>query len=150
MKIIDANASFLDQIVEIEKQSFTCPWSRGIFETALDAINSKVYALVDDDNTVIGYSCLLIIDYEAEILNIAVGENFRKKGYGKQLLEHLLNECRKLEIDDVFLEVRESNISARALYDSSGFEAIGRRKNYYVLPREDAILMRISLSTDSI
>lgn len=139
--IVDATLDKLEEIIQIEEECFTVPWSRSNFESAFDADNTRIFALISQDGTMCGFACLLIIDYEAEILNIAVRQNHRNKGYGKLLMKHMLDLCDSSSISSVYLEVRESNLSARRLYTQNGFEIIGLRKRYYTSPVEDAILM---------
>jgi ribosomal-protein-alanine N-acetyltransferase len=82
---------------------------------------------------------------EWELENLVVAPTIRRKGLGKRLLDGLLAHADGTNSDAVFLEVRESNASARALYESAGFAQTGRRKSYYAEPQEDAILYRRSL-----
>ena len=82
---------------------------------------------------------------EWELENVVVAQTARRRGLGKRLLEALLARARETNSEAVFLEVRESNASARALYGSAGFLQTGRRKGYYAAPTEDAILYRRSL-----
>ena len=83
---------------------------------------------------------------EWELENIVVAPGARRAGLGKRLLDALLSAARETNSEAVFLEVRESNGAARALYQKSGFTLTGRRKSYYANPREDAILYRLKLS----
>lgn len=85
------------------------------------------------------------VAHEWELENIVVAEIARRRGIGKQLLQALLHTARKTESVSVFLEVRESNVAARSLYERSGFRQTGRRDDYYVNPSEDAILYRYDL-----
>jgi ribosomal-protein-alanine N-acetyltransferase len=82
-------------------------------------------------------------DWELE--NIVIAPQELRKGLGKQLLEALLAEARQTNTVSLFLEVRESNTAARALYQKAGFEQTGRRKSYYANPMEDAVLYRLTL-----
>jgi len=82
------------------------------------------------------------IGQDAELLNIAVHPEHRGKGLAGQMLDALLIELRARGVRTAFLEVRESNNAARGLYDSRGFTPIGRRRNYYRRPVEDALVMR--------
>jgi [ribosomal protein S18]-alanine N-acetyltransferase len=82
---------------------------------------------------------------EAEILNLAVREPGRRKGAGSRLVERLLQQYSTESISRVFLEVRESNTGAIRFYESLGFQTVGRRKDYYPEPREDALVMEHSL-----
>ena len=146
MKIEIANIDEIDDILQIEHSSFTDPWSKSSFEEAINSDNITVYSVTNDNGNMVGFSCLLMIDYEAEILNIAVDRNSRNQGIGTLLATHMINICRSNGVEDIFLEVRESNVSARALYDKLGFAEIGKRKKYYSNPPADAILMKLSLN----
>ena len=146
MKIEIANIDEIDDILQIEHSSFTDPWSKSSFEEAINSDNITVYSVTNDNGNMVGFSCLLMIDYEAEILNIAVDRNSRNQGIGTLLATHMINICRSNGVEDIFLEVRESNVSARALYVKLGFAEIGKRKKYYSNPSEDAILMKLSLN----
>ena len=146
MKIEIANIDEIDDILQIEHSSFTDPWSKSSFEEAINSDNITVYSVTNDNGNMVGFSCLLMIDYDAEILNIAGARNSRNQGIGTLLATHMINICRSNGVEDIFLEVRESNVSARALYVKLGFAEIGKRKKYYSNPTEDAILMKLSLN----
>jgi ribosomal-protein-alanine N-acetyltransferase len=80
-----------------------------------------------------------------EVLNLAVAPEFRRNGIGGGLLRAGIAALRRRRVDEVFLEVRESNHSARALYLSHGFRAVGQRAAYYRNPKEDALVLRLAL-----
>jgi ribosomal-protein-alanine N-acetyltransferase len=82
---------------------------------------------------------------EAEITNLAVTADERKKGVGGAILDHLIGTAEKTSVRRIYLEVRESNVGAFSLYSSRGFTEIGRRPGYYRLPKEDAILMMLEV-----
>jgi ribosomal-protein-alanine N-acetyltransferase len=82
---------------------------------------------------------------EAEVLNLAVRQEKRRKGEGKRLVGKLLDEYRRLRVSRVFLEVRESNAGAVVFYEGLGFRAVGVRKDYYQDPREPALVMELRL-----
>lgn len=90
---------------------------------------------------IVGYCNLRILAGEGEIMRIAVSPERRRQGLGRKLMEEMLNCARKNGCEAVLLEVRESNQSARNLYESYGFLVEGIRKNYYQSPRENAVLM---------
>ena len=94
---------------------------------------------------ILGFMVARYLRPEWELENIVVAQAARRKGLGRGLLEALLTRARETHSDAVFLEVRESNASARALYETAGFEQTGRRKAYYTAPEEDAILYRRGL-----
>lgn len=93
----------------------------------------------------LGFLVARYIAPDWELENIVVDPNARRRGLGKHLLDALLAKARETNSESVFLEVRESNGSARALYESAGFHQTGRRKSYYSGPAEDAILYRLTL-----
>jgi ribosomal-protein-alanine N-acetyltransferase len=93
----------------------------------------------------IGFLVARRVDREWELENIVVAESAQRKGIGTALMNALFNAASEPDSEAVFLEVRESNKGARALYERSGFESVGRRKSYYAQPLEDAILYRFRL-----
>jgi ribosomal-protein-alanine acetyltransferase len=95
--------------------------------------------------TILGFLIARHLALEWELENIVVAPTARRGGIGKRLLRALLTTARKTDNSAVFLEVRESNSAARALYETAGFERIGRRYAYYTSPSEDAILYRRTL-----
>jgi len=94
------------------------------------------------DARILGFLVAHHIAPEWELENIVVAQSARRKGLGKRLLGALLTRAKETNSDSIFLEVREANAAARALYESTGFEQSGRRKVYYNAPQEDAILYR--------
>ena len=144
MKIIDASVELLDEIAAMEVRAFAVPWSKKTFEGAFGAETVSIFAAMEDD-TLLGYACLLVIAPEGELMNIAVDDCYRGRGIGSALMEAVLDRASVLGAEDVFLEVRDSNAPARHLYEKHGFEILGRRKKYYQKPVEDAILMKRTL-----
>jgi ribosomal-protein-alanine N-acetyltransferase len=131
-------------LVAIERRCFGDPWSETSFREAL--ASDWTFGLVAETGRgLAGY----LIGREAagsgEILNLAVAPEFRRRGIGGQLLDTGLAAFRRRGAHEVFLEVRESNRSAQALYLSQGFRPVGQRASYYRNPREDALVLRLSL-----
>ena len=91
---------------------------------------------------VAGYVIARVVAGEADVLNLAVSPNERGRGLGGELLDAGLAAVMKREVREVFLEVRESNVAALALYASRGFTTVSRRSRYYRNPVEDALLLR--------
>lgn len=145
MRIFDASIDLLDEIAAMELRAFAVPWSKKTFEGAFAADTVTVLAALDEDGTLMGYACLLVIAPDGELMNIAVDSCFRGRGVGSALMEAVLERALLLGAEDIFLEVRDSNAPARHLYEKYGFETLGRRKKYYQKPVEDAILMKKSL-----
>ena len=133
----------LDEVYEIDKSSFSIPWSKESFENELKNILAT-YFVARLDNKIIGYiGSWLIID-ECHITNIAVDLSYRRKGIAYELVKTLLNYCNENGISYAYLEVRKSNMPAQKLYERFGFKSDGIRKDYYKNPDgtfEDAILM---------
>ncbi len=146
MNIVEAEAFMLPAILAIENASFAVPWSEKSFQEAFESDNITVLAALDDDGNVLGFGCLLAVDGEGEILNIAVHPSVRKAGIGQRLLGGMISVGFDLGVRDFYLEVRESNHPARGLYEKNGFAVLGRRKRYYSKPVEDAILMKKTLN----
>ena len=128
-------------IAAIERASFGDPWSEASFR-AMFANDGVVALVVEQRGRLVGYCIAWVIGDEAELANLAVAPDARRRGIGAQLLDALLRELGALGGATVFLEVRDGNAAARALYASRGFSISGRRKGYYRAPIEDAVLMR--------
>ena len=92
---------------------------------------------------ILGYVVALDAADEGEILNLAVASTVRRAGLGRALVEHILEVLTARGVRQVYLEVRDSNAPARALYAAQGFKEAGRRKQYYRRPVEDAIVLRL-------
>lgn len=133
-------AEDLPQVCEIEKENFSLPWSEKSF---LDSIKREdtIFLTALCDGQIAGYLGCYCIAGEGEITNVAVVSSFRRKGIGGMLLEKLYEEGAGLGTREFFLEVRESNEAAIALYSRQGFVKEGIRKNFYEKPVENAIIM---------
>ena len=135
----------LDAVMEVERHAYPFPWTRGIFRDCLRA--GYPAWVLERDGAIIGYAVLSIAAGEAHILNLCVDPGIQREGHGRRLLRALLQVARGHRAERVFLEVRPSNDAAIALYDSEGFNEIGRRPRYYpaIGGREDAIVMALEL-----
>lgn len=143
--ITKAKDSDIKDILEIEKLSFKGPWSEDMFRSELRNRVSSFYTLRDslDDNLLVGYVVFWIVYGEAQILNIVIHPNYKKRGLGRKLLDFAIDKMKSQNAYNIFLEVRDSNKIARGLYERSGFTEIGVRHNYY--GDEDAIVMKLDL-----
>ncbi|MFL5489403.1 MAG: ribosomal protein S18-alanine N-acetyltransferase [Gemmatimonadaceae bacterium] len=138
-----ATESDLNAVVQIERSSFADPWSEESFRRLLPGHPAIFQVLVEPpDNAIVGYVIAFAVAEDAELLNVAVEPNSRGKGLAGQMLDAVLIELGARGVRTAFLEVRESNTAARGLYASRGFVEIGRRRNYYRRPVEDALVMR--------
>ena len=125
----------------IEQEVFSDPWSTQDFR---DCVSFALFFVADEgEERIAGYVVALEAADEGEILNLAVAPTGRRRGLGRALVEHMVQALRERGVRQVYLEVRESNASARALYASRGFTEVGRRKAYYRRPVEDAIVLRL-------
>ncbi|HET6577066.1 MAG TPA: ribosomal protein S18-alanine N-acetyltransferase [Gemmatimonadales bacterium] len=131
-------------LVAIERRAFSDPWSEASFREALTSPWS--FGIVAETRRVpAGYLIGREVAGTGEVLNLAVAPEFRRRGIGGALLDAGLAALRRRKVDEVFLEVRESNISAQALYVGHGFRPVGQRAAYYRNPREDALVLRLEL-----
>lgn len=141
VRIVPMNADHLDEIAELEQVCFSTPWSRNMLAEELDNACSAFLVALDDGGHVAGYAGLQVILDEGYITNVAVQPEYRRQGVAGQLLAVFLNFAKGNHLAFLTLEVRASNYGAIALYGGLGFRSVGRRKNYYEHPREDAIIM---------
>jgi len=138
--------SDLSHVAQIEKSSFADPWSVESFRRLLGVAPAIfLVALFPPDQAVAGYAVAFSVEEDGELLNVAVDPMFRGKGLAGQMLDAVLIELGARGVRAAFLEVRESNTAARALYESRGFVEIGRRSKYYRRPVEDALVLRRTL-----
>lgn len=105
----------------------------------------QLMARGDGAGAVIGWCCGLLIGEEAELLRIAVSQTERRRGVGAALLSKFEGECRERRVATIFLEVAETNMPARRLYEKFSYRAVGRRKGYYSQPVDDALVMKKTL-----
>ena len=140
VRIVPMNGDHLDEVAELERICFSTPWSRNMLAEELDNLLSAFLVALDDNDRVVGYAGLQVVLDEGYITNIAVDPEHRRKGIADALLGVF---CRFGEEHLAFLtlEVRASNRPAIGLYLKHGFAQVGRRKDYYERPREDAVLM---------
>jgi len=131
-------------LVAIERCAFSDPWSEASFREALTS--PWTFGLIAETGRgVAGYLVGREVAGTGEVLNLAVAPELRHRGIGGALLQAGLAALRRRKVDEVFLEVRESNVSARALYAAYGFRPVGQRAAYYRNPREDALVLRLEM-----
>ena len=135
----------LDPVVAIERELYEFPWTLGNFRDSL-AAGYSCWAYHGADGLV-GYAVMMIGAGEAHLLNLSIAAACQRRGYGGQLLEHLMGVARSYGARVLLLEVRPSNLAGRALYAAYGFEQVGIRRAYYPARdgREDALLLNYPL-----
>jgi ribosomal-protein-alanine N-acetyltransferase len=134
------------RVVEIERDSFSDPWSAAAFRAALAEDRMLFLVAEGSSGELVGYVVAWATVDEAELANLAVTRAARGEGIGKALVNAALRFGEERGCVCMYLEVRESNASARAVYAARGFEEVGRRRRYYREPVEDALVLRATLS----
>lgn len=130
----------LVSVVNIEQAAYLFPWSEAIFRDCLRV--GYACWVVELDQEVAGYAILLTAVDECHMLNLCIDPQLQGKGYGRRLLNKMLDYAKSINANSAFLEVRPSNTYAVDLYESEGFNEVGIRKDYYPAKfgREDAMI----------
>ena len=142
----------IETIALIESESSEFPWAKNQLSESISNPNNLCYA-VSIKSQIVGYVIAMPATDSADILNITIHKDFKRKGYASSLIDYLTKELISKGIKTIFLEVRRGNFAAISLYSSLGFAEISVRKNYYtknsnqLSTREDGIIMRLELST---
>lgn len=144
-QLVPMNHTHLAAVAQIERSCFSAPWSEKMLAEALCSEHTRYTVALGDEGKVLGYVGLQTVLDEGYILNVAVAPAYRRRGVADALLDAL---CRsgKEKLSFLTLEVRASNEAAIALYRRHGFVPMGRRRDYYDHPTEDAILMTLGFS----
>ena len=140
MTIESMTVDDIAQVAEIERQIFSIPWSEKAFRDSMESDNT-IYIVAKENDNVAGYAGMYLSFEEGNITNVAVNPLSRRKGSGEKIVRDILNRAYEKGVRDVFLEVRETNSVAIALYEKIGFKEEGIRKNFYDKPRENALIM---------
>lgn len=139
------------EVVSIEKQCFSLPWSEKSFEDSISR-NDTIFLVCEDTSNglpyITGYIGMYLSFDEASITNVAVAPEFRKKGCGEQLVIAAKKTAKEANAERIILEVRVSNVPAISLYKRNGFEELGIRKQFYEHPVEDAHIMSCNLENE--
>ncbi len=132
-------------VAKLERRIFLKPWSEKSF---LEAYSSEhnIYLVATTGEMIAGYCGIWVSFDTADLCNIAVAPEYRRRGIAEDILEEAVQRVKMHGVERILLEVRESNQGALCLYQKLGFGQIGTRRGYYSAPREDALLMQLSLS----
>ena len=142
VKIVPMAAEHLDRLEQLERMCFSRPWSKKMLAEELDnQCAAFLVAVEPETEKAVGYAGLLVVDVEGYITNVAVDPSCRRQGVAAQLLQVFDNFAKGNHLAFLTLEVRSSNAAAIALYEGFGFREVGRRRNYYDLPKEDALIL---------
>lgn len=139
-----ATQSDLPALAALEQACFSHPWSEKSLAGTLGS-GRALFLAAEDAGEIVGYLGMEYVLDEGSITNVAVFPAHRRQGIADALIKELLRRAKALGLATVTLEVRAGNAAAIALYQKNGFVPVGRRKNYYTAPTEDAILMTVSL-----
>jgi [ribosomal protein S18]-alanine N-acetyltransferase len=135
---------YLDSIIQIENMSFSTPWSSaGFLQEIRNPVSRLWAAMIDEDLK--GYICFWMLDFEIQLLDLAVHPEERRKGLGRFLLNNMIEEAVSRNLESIWLEVRVSNTGAIRLYQNLGFVQVGLRRKYYQDTQEDAKVMFLAL-----
>ena len=140
MKIREMTLDDLEQVMEIEKENFSVPWTENGFFTFLIR-QDTLFLAAEDEEGIAGYCGIVMVPDEGDITNVSVAKGRRRQGIGTLLVEELLRRAGEAGVRKFYLEVRESNQAALALYEKLGFQREGIRRDYYEEPKENAVLM---------
>ena len=135
----------LSTIAALDAECYPFPWTRGNFADAMHAGYRCCVYMANDEP--IGYAVMMRAVEEAHLLNITIAPVWQGQGWGRALMQYLIERARQDQAESLWLEVRPSNHVARRLYDHLGFDYVAVRKNYYpaVNGSEDAVIMRLEL-----
>ena len=140
------------EVVEIEEASGLSRWGWAAYYAELHGTNRDLMLIarmasspIIEHQRIAGYIVARESAGELHINNVAVREQYRRRGIGSLLLGQIMETARRLKVHVAFLEVRSGNETAQALYEKTGFKAIARRPDYYSDPREDAVVMSLTL-----
>ncbi len=148
IRIVDTRPEHLDDILLMEQQCFSVPWTHEQLMAQLSDFMHIFLAAEDENGRAVGYAGLMYVLDEGYISNVAVSPDRRREGIADMLLTELYERAKAKKLSFLTLEVRESNIPAQSLYKKHGYTEVGRRKAYYSRPKEDAVLMTCFLSEE--
>lgn len=141
LKIRPLSAADLSAMMPIEHEAFSTPWRESTFYALMLRRDSTLIGALRDERLV-GYAVCWVVGDQAELGNVAVASDERGHGVGRRLVGEILDSLQERGVRECFLEVRVSNQIARSLYEKYGFRIVGKRRNYYSKPLEDALVMR--------
>jgi ribosomal-protein-alanine N-acetyltransferase len=139
-----ATSADVPALARIERDCFADPWTESGLDEAVQYETNRAF-VAEESGEVVAYVMARISGEEAEILNLAVLHQYRRRGIARCLLQEALGAAAEAGVREAYLEVRESNAEAIGLYRAHGFRPVGMRSDYYRNPREDALVLRAPL-----
>jgi ribosomal-protein-alanine N-acetyltransferase len=149
MRIEKLQVKDIPDVLEASHECRLCIWSPEAYRSELARGDSIMFRAANGDGDFAGFAVGRLFELEddhvtAELTNIGVRQTYRNQGFGSLLLKSFLDRCRLGRVRSVVLEVRSSNATAIRFYEHFGFVQIGRRRDFYVDPKEDALTMRLT------
>lgn len=143
--IREADEGQLLDIVSLGEKIFKSSWNEQMVGASMYGAYDTILVAVDEENQdrLVGYCIFTCPCEDCELLRIAVSKKYRRRGIARKLIASMIEKCVVEDGENIFLEVRESNAAAIALYENAGFEEISRRRDYYKNPVEDAVVMKL-------
>ncbi len=141
IKILLLNKENIDELVNLENECFSTPWTAQMFLGDLISEHTCYFGAFDENGSLVGYAGMWISVDDGQITNVAVHPKYRRKGIAQSLIINLIQVCKRKKLTAITLEVRKGNNGAISLYQKLGFLTVGLRENYYKNPIEDAVLM---------
>lgn len=145
ISILPLEKENIPEIAKLERLYFSQPWSEKAFLDAITGGNSYFVAAKTPENLIAGYGGMYFAAGEGYIYNIAVKKEFRGQKIGQAIIQKLIDYSLEKNLEFLSLEVRESNIPAINLYKKMNFKIMGKRRDFYSLPKEDAFIMTLFL-----
>lgn len=141
IRFTDMTENDLPEVMKLERETFTAPWSRRMFVEELERGFSSILLAWDGEDSLAGFINYWVLLGEAHILNVAVRVGSRRMGVGRALVSEALRRAKIEGATAATLEVREKNAAAMRLYEKFGFERAGLRPGYYDKPVDNAVIM---------
>ena len=138
------NIDDIDEVMHVEHQSFTLPWSREAFYNEIIQNKFAIYTVVEVDEKVVGYCGVWVVTDQAHITNIAILPEYRGRKLGEALMRQVMDLSQEKGAESMTLEVRVTNSVAQSLYRKLGFQGGAIRKRYYTDNQEDALVMWVN------
>lgn len=144
----DARLTDMDAVAELERISFPIPWKREFFASEVGQAHRFNRVVRASGGILAGYVFCAFAGGEIHVNKIAVDPLFRRRGVARLLMKEVLDFSARIEAEEIYLEVRPSNLPARNFYMTLGFREVGRRPQYYA-DGEDALVMSLFLPARS-
>ncbi|MBR9988236.1 MAG: ribosomal protein S18-alanine N-acetyltransferase [Gemmatimonadetes bacterium] len=141
MVLRDMSPADVPAVAALERAAYTMPWSEATFRGLIRRRDAEMIT-AEAGGAVVGYAAFWCVVDQGELGNVCVSDEWRSHGLGSRLVEEVIRRAAQRGVHEVFLEVRPSNGVARRLYERLGFRPVGRRRDYYQAPAEDAIVLR--------